>query len=186
MTIPSTVEALLANRMRDVLQEWCIDDVPTTDRSRANHAIVGKPTSELRDPIVISVHTDHPLGPGVDKDKVVMGAPRSDSERPFKWPPESWGGMRTEQMIGAVQINIREDLSSEDAVAISGAVSARVKNAINQDRRLAYIADDFGNHMQQLDTFKRTGYASGGGNVSIYIHWVDWRAHIVSTNMRDQ
>ncbi len=184
MSTPETVESILAAKLKVVLTDWCIARVADDDRSVANHVIVGKPTSELRDPIVVSIYTEHPLGPVADKDKIVMGPPRGDSERPYKFPPETNGGMRTKQIIGAVQVNVREDLSAEDATVIKTAVMARVEKAINTDKRLGYFEDDFGNHMIDLDTFKASGYASGGGNVSIYIGWQDWRAFVSSTNCR--
>lgn len=186
MAVPQSIESLLGDKLKSVLTERCITDVSDDDESKANHVILGKPTTELRDNIVISIHTEHPLGPIADKDHIVMGTPRSDEERPFKWPAETTGGMRSKVVIGAVQVNIREKLPYETAKAINGAVASRIEAAINQDGELDAFHDDFGNFMSRIETFEASGYQAGGGNVSINIRWIDWRAFVHSTNCRGQ
>lgn len=186
MAVPQSIESELGSRLKEVLTRWCITDISADDESRANHVILGKPTTQLRDNVVISIHTEHPLGPVSDKDHIVMGTPRSDDERPFKWPAETTGGMRSKVVIGAIQINIREKLSYETAKAINGAVAARIEAAINRDSELDAFADDFGNFMSRVETFQASGYQAGGGNVSINIRWIDWRAFVHSTNCRGQ
>jgi len=186
MTVPQSIESILGDRLKDALTRWCITGVPLDDESRANHVILGKPTTQLRDNVVISIHTEHPLGPISDTDHIVMGTPRTNEERPFKWPAETTGGMRSKVVIGAVQINIREKMSYELAKSINGAVAARIEAAINQDAELDAFGDDFGNFMSRIETFQGSGYQAGGGNVSINIRWIDWRAFVHSTNCRGQ
>lgn len=181
---PVSIESLIGHAMRDALQKWCIDSVPDDDASRASHVILGKPTRELRDNIVVSVHTQHPLGPSEDTDKLIEGVPRGQDERPLQFFRESTGGARTEMMVGAVQIRIRENMKHEDALNISGVVMDRVKKAINRDGSLKTMSDELGNTMMLLETFQHSGHAAGGGSTSIFIRWVDWRAIIVSDNSR--
>ena len=186
MAVPQSIESILGDKLKEVLTRWCITGVPLDDESRANHVILGKPTTELRDAVVISIHTEHPLGPISDKDHIVMGTPRSDDERPFKWPAETTGGMRSKVVIGAIQVNIREMFAYEIAKAINGAVASRIEAAINQDAELDAFNDDFGNFMSRIETFQGSGYQAGGGNVSINIRWIDWRAFVHATNCRGQ
>lgn len=185
MTVPVSVESILGDKLKDVLTRWCITDVPSDDESRANHVILGKPTTQLRDNVVISIHTEHPLGPTLDKDhSVTGGTTRGNEERPYKWPAETTGGMRNKVVVGAIQVNIREGFPYDIAKAINGAVAARVEAAINQDSQLDAFSDDFGNFMSRIETFQASGYQAGGGNVSINIKWIDWRAFVHSTNCR--
>ena len=177
---------MLADKLLDAITRACRTDVSEDDESRADHVILGKPTTELRDAIVVSIHTEHPLGPVSDKDFTAMGTPRGEDERPYKWPSETTGGMRTKEVIGAVQINIREKVPYDTAKAINSAVANRIEIAINQDAVLRSFSDEFGNFCSQIDTFRASGYQSGGGNVSINIRWIDWRAFVHSTNCRRQ
>jgi hypothetical protein len=109
----------------------------------------------------------------------------SKPQGPYVWPVETSGGMRTETVIGAIQVNIRERESyADNAKAINAAVIARIRNAINQDASLRPFHDDFGNFVSRVETFQASGYQSGGGNVSINVRWVDWRAVVHSTNCR--
>ena len=181
---PKSIEALLAHKMRDVLLDWCVTRVPLDDPSRAKLVIIGKPTNELGNPPVISIHTPHPLGPPSDTDHMIVGTPRSNEERPYKWPMETMGGMRTDLLIGTVQINMREQQRAEDAVWSIGALATRVRNAINQDPRLRPFSDDMGNFMSRLETFQHSGHTGGGSNTTTHIRWVDFRAIIHSTNSR--
>lgn len=177
------IEAVLAQKLYEVLTKWCIIDVAAGDPSRADAVVLGKPTRELRDEIVISIHMQHPLGPSADKDELVSGAPREPDERPWNWPKE-FGGGKTEKIVGAVQINIRQKLSYDEAVEIIASVVERVKAAINQDRDLIPLKDDWGNTLLVLETFQASGHAGGGGEVSINLRWIDWRAFIARRDCR--
>lgn len=187
MAVPLSAEAEIARRMKEALVRWCITDAEAADQSRANHVIIGKPTNELADEIVISVHTQHPLGPQADKDGVVMGPPREQDERPWRFPQETDGGMRSEKIVGAVQVNIREDLPADDAIKVSSMVVERVKAALNRDYRLRafLIEEPIKTFVSRIESFESRGYAAGGGDVSIYIRWVGWRALVHYTNVRE-
>ena len=186
MPTPRTIEAMLAHTMAEVLTDWCIERVAPDDDSVVKSVIIGKPTSELGNPPVISIHTQHPLGPPKDTDHIAMGAPRGPEERPYKWPVETTGGMRTDLMIGTVQINIREQSKAADAAWIIGAIASRVRKAINQDPRLATLVDDMGDYMSRVETFQHSGHTGGGSSTTTHIRWVDFRATIHSTNCRVQ
>lgn len=179
---PKTVEAMLAHKMHEVLTDWCITRVE--DDSKARSVIIGKPTKEMGRPPVISIHTQHPLGPGKDTDRMAMGTPTSVAERPDKWPVETIGGMRTDVIIGTIQINFRKPKSAAESSWAIGAIAARVRNAINQDARLAPFKDEMGNFMSKLVTFQHSGHTGGGANITTHIRWVDWRATVHSTNCR--
>jgi len=178
------IEAILAHTLHTVLTEWCIDDVSTDDPSRADHVVLGKPTRELRDSKVVSIRMQHPLGPAADKDEVVSGSPRGQDERGHYFPAETSGGMMVEKIIGCIEVRIREKLSYPDAVEVNASLIERIKRAINTDLRLALLKDDFGVTLFKLETFQATGHASGGGDVSINVRWVDWRAFTCRTNCR--
>ncbi len=179
------IESILAHKLQEVLTEHCITDVPGSDPSRANHVLLGKPTSERRDEIVISIHMQHPLGPNADKDELVSGRPRTTADRPNYFPAETLGGTEVRRILGAIQINIRQKLPYSEAVDIIASVIERVRAAINRDKSLVPARDDWGNNLFKLETFQAYGHASGGGNVSINTRWIDWRAYISSTNCRD-
>lgn len=171
------IEAVLALKLHEVLTKWCITDVVSDDPSRADAVVLGKPTRELRDEVVISIHMQHPLGPTADRDSSASGPPKRQDERPWNWPKEIGGG-RMEKIVGAVQINIREKLAYDEAVEIISAVVERVKAAINRDTSLVPLSDDWGNKVQVLETFQASGHAGGGGEVSINLRWIDFRAFI--------
>lgn len=182
--VPTSIIPLVAETLHEALLRECKTSVPTSDPSRADHVIIGKPTTELRDNIVVSIHMNHPLGPGSDTDANISGPPMSSKDRPLKFPAETSGGMRTELIIGAVEIRTRQRLEFSEAMWVEGAINARIKGAINQAPELRYLKDDFGNFMSRIETFKHSGYTSGGGKVSIGAGWVDWRAVVHTTNCR--
>jgi hypothetical protein len=171
--------------MLEVITEACQTNVPTDDKSRVDVIIIGKPTEELRKRNVVSIHTTHPLGPSKDTEEIMMGTPTKPNERPYKWPPETFGGMRTDKMIGAVQINLRQNVRAPEAVPLIAAIETRIKDAINRDHRLRIVQDDFGYTAHLIETFKAIGYASGGGKTSLHRRWIDWRATVHSTNCRE-
>jgi hypothetical protein len=178
------MESLLADEMETVLTDWCINDPDEDDDTKANNVIIGKPTRELRNKIVVSIHTNHPLGVGSDKDRLVEGPPRSGDERPLYFERESTGGARVEMMFGAIQIRIRQDSNHKQALNFVAVNEDRIKKAINRDSRLRVLEDDLGNTMVWLETYESPGYAAGGGDTSIFIRWIGWRAVIVSSNTR--
>ena len=178
------IEAVLAQELYKVLTKWCITDVAANDPSRADAVVLGKPTRELRDEIVISIHMQHPLGPSADRDEIVSGTPRQREERPWIWPKE-FGGGKVEKMVGAIQVNIRQKLAYDEAVEIISSVVERVKAALNTDRDLVPLSDDWGNTLQVLETFQASGHAGGGGEVSINLRWIDWRAFISRRDCRE-
>jgi hypothetical protein len=182
MPIPQSMEALLAHTLLDAITKRCITDVPPDDSGRTDQVVLGKLTRELRDENVIAVHMQHPLGPSIDRDGMA-GAPRNQ-DQPWDWPPETLGGMRTERIDGAVEIRLRKKLEYTDAVDIFAVVIQRVKDAINREESLRTLTDQMGNTMSIIEAFEAPGYAAGGGNVSINIRWVNWRAFVHSTNAR--
>lgn len=177
------IEAVLAQKLYTVLTQWCITDVAADDPSRADAVVLGKPTRELRDEIVISIHMQHPLGPAADKDELVSGTPKQPDERPWNWPKE-FGGGRVEKVVGAIQANIRQKLPYAEAVEIIASVVERIKAAINRDKDLASLDDDWGNTLLVIETFQASGHAGGGGGVSINLRWIDWRAFIARRDCR--
>jgi hypothetical protein len=184
-TTPEVVESMAAQTLRGVLQEWLIDRVPSDDGSRVHHVIVGKPTRELRDEMVVSVHMDHPFGPKMDKSTNISGLGGGLSGRPYVFPGETTGGMKIEEIIGCVQVRVRQRLAAEDASKLMYPILARIRQALNRDERLRFIEDGFGNYMFRIETFRATGYESGGGDVTINSKWVDFRALVCYSNCRD-
>ena len=180
--IPQSLEAMLAEKLQTALTTHLITNVDLNDQSIADYVIIGKPTAELKSRIVVSIHTQHPFGPTTDKDTSISGL--SSGGRPFYFPKETFGGMETEEMIGCVQINIREKMPAEEAVWINSIVTHRVKKAINEDSELDAFSDGLGNSMSMIETFRAVGYASGGDKVSVYFRWVDWRAIVHRSNCR--
>ncbi len=181
---PRDILAVMARTIKMVLEDWCINYVPASDPSRANHVILGKPTRELKDEIVISIYMNHPLGRGVDQDQLADGPPRKQDERPWKWPMESRGGMHNEKIIGGIQVNYRRNRGYEDAVQEIGPIMTRVKRGINNDARLKRLEDDMGNIMSSIQAITTQGHTSGGGDVTIDRQWVTFRAWVHSSNVR--
>lgn len=179
-----TIENQIASTLKAVLEDWCITNVDVTDPSRANYVILGKPTRELSSAIVVSIYMTHPLALSKGGEWLVEGTPRRQPERPYQWPAETSGGMSTEMLVGAVQVNYREKETYEDAIPILSRVTNRIKQGINKDSRLAWLRDDMGNFMSSIETFRAEGVASGGGNVTVDRHWVSWRAWVHSNKCR--
>jgi hypothetical protein len=184
VTTPDSAEVAIARRIRDVLEDWCVNNVAEDDPSRADHVIRGKPTSERSNEIVISVHTHHPLGLSKSSEGVVDGPPVQEDERPYKWPMMTTGGFTTSKAIGAVQINIRLRAERELAERIIGAVAERVKQGVNRDKRLAGFKDEMGNFVSSVEAFETRGAGSGADNVSLDNRWITWRAWVHSRRAR--
>jgi len=185
MPTPRVLENMVAQTMLLVLEDICIDQVDSDDRSKVDIVIIGKPTEELRKRNVLSIHTVHPLGPPKDTEVIMEGAPTKPNERPYKWPPETIGGMRTRNMFGTVQINLRQNVKAPEALALIGAIDSRIRQGVDRDPRLRSFKDDFGNFMHLIQTYQAYGYASGGGKTSLHRRWVDWRGTIHSPNWRE-
>lgn len=184
MATPKAIESLIADTLKIVLTDWCITNTDTDDETRADVVMIGKPTRELRNNIVISIHTSHPLGPTRDNDRLVEGPPRAQSERPLYFERETTGGARVEMLFGAVQIRIRKNQEHQEALNVIAVSETRVKQGINMDSRLRVLHDDFDSTMVWIETFEQPGYAAGGGDTSIFIRWIGWRAVVVSSNIR--
>lgn len=181
-TTPRHFESMIADKMIEALEEWCIERVPTDDDSRADVVIFGHPRQERKYNVVLSVHLEHPFGPVMDTDSDVTGL---RGNRAWLWPRETVGGMRTSEIIGCVQINLRQSIPQATAAWVTPVVKERVKQAVNRDRRLKGFTDDLGNTVSVIEAFKAIGYSSGGGNVSVHHGWVDWRAYVHNTNCRE-
>jgi len=177
--VPTTLEAMIADGLEGACTEYCITNVDDDDPSMSDHVILGKPTEELADEIVVSIHMQHPFGPTMDKDSAITG---KTGVTGFHFPDETIGGGRVDQIMGAVQVNIRQDLEYADAMWISAVVVERVKQAINLHPDVRSLTDSYGNVMFKLQTFRAIGYASGGGDVSVYFRWVDFVAYVSYTN----
>jgi hypothetical protein len=171
------IEALLAQALLAELTRQCITNVAADDESRANHVILGKPTTELRDSIVVSIHMQHPLGPGADTDGIEVGTPRQLNERPDRFPIEFCSIIW--KILGAVQINVRERQPYEDAIEIIASIYERIRQAIDRGAGLTPLTDDWGNTLFQLRSFQAAGYASGGGDISINVRWVSFRGDVI-------
>lgn len=184
--VPQSIEAVLSSTLLAAVKEYCQTNVSDTDESKADHVILGKPGSELSDKVVVSVHMQHPFGPVMDKDTNQTGLSGGLSMDPYAFPAETIGGMRVDKIIGCVQINIREDMPPDEAAWINGAVKERVRVAINEHPSLHDLADDFGNHLWKIETFRAVGYDSGGSDVSVHFRWIDFRAYVSYTNIRQQ
>jgi len=185
-TTPAHYEAMLADKIRDAIEEWTITDIPQDDESRASTVIIGKPTTELKQDIVISVHMRHPLGPSRDRDQNVTGTARGGmTNSPWHWPRETIGGMRTTEVTGDIQIRLRKKVAADVAGWIISAVKERCVQAINKDWRLNAFSDDFSNFVSIVEAYRNDGYDSGGGSTTIHIGWVDFRAYVHHTNVRE-
>lgn len=178
--LDDTIEGKVAETLLEVLTDWCINNVDNSDPSRANYVVLGKPTRELSSSIVVSIYMTHPLSMTRGGEWIAEGTPRRQNERPYQFPAEM-GGMRTEMIVGAIQVNYREKESYEDAIPIISRVTNRIKQGINRDSRLKYLLDDMGNFMSCIETFRAEGVASGGGNITVDRRWVSWRAWVHSS-----
>jgi hypothetical protein len=174
----------MGETIKEVLLDWCMEYVPEDDPSRVNHVILGKPTRELKDEIVVSIYMNHPLGRSADKDEFASGPPTQEDERPYKWPMETCGGMTTEKVLGGVQINYRRKKGYEDAIKEIGPIIQRVKLGINTDARLKYLEDSLGAFMSSIQAIRSEGYTSGGGDISLERQWVTFRAWVHHDNTR--
>lgn len=184
---PEPYEAILLRKLRTAITEYCVDNVDEDDPSRVNHVIIGKPGRELRNPPVVSISLTHPLGPSKDTDKLVSGTPRGNNdERPYKWPPMTMGGQRVDMLKGTVQVNIRENMSAEEASFVSGAIANRIVKAINEHPELGAFMDDFGFFVTDIESWRRYGYEFGSNRITTGVFWVDFRAFVHSTNVRKE
>ncbi len=181
------IDSVVAHKLVEVFRDRCIESVPDDDDSKADHVVLGKPTVERRDEIVIAVMMEHPLGRSQSTDKVLSSwSHTSDEEaRPYTFPPESIGGMLVDVIIGTVWISIREMEDYEDSIDIISSVAERVRAAINRDSRLKRLCDDFGNMLFKLETFRGQGHETGGKGVAINHRWVDFRGLVARSNRRD-
>lgn len=182
--VPAQIEAMIADALYQGILAACKTNIPVGQIDRADNVIIGKPGSELSDPITISIHVQHPIGPSEDVDKQVTGMGAGLSDRPYSFPNETIGGMRVDELKGGVQINIREDLEPESAVWVNAAIKQRVKDVINQSTSFDYMEDEMGNLLLKIETFRDFGYDAGARDVSVHFRWVGWRAYICYANYR--
>jgi len=172
------IEDYLGTLLKVVLNEALITNVDASDDSRANEVVLGKPTTERRQPKVVSIWIHHPLSLSKDMDEDVDG--RRSSGDPNWWPSEMGAdryGM--ERIIGAIQINIREQLEYSDALQIISSLKRRTVKALDTDARLKVnLTDDFDFTMIKFETFQAAGVDSGGQRTSIHNEWVSWRAYV--------
>lgn len=181
------MEAVLAQRLFKALKKVCIEDVALDDPSRANHVVLGKPTVERRDEIVISIMFQNPLGTGKDTERLLQGYPYDESLRPYQFPGgETFGGAVFDTVIGVVWVAIRKMKDYNLAIEIISSVAERVRWAINQYPGLDAACDDYGNHLFRLETFRGAGYETGGRNVAINHRFIDFRGLIARTNRRNR
>lgn len=177
--VPTTITALIVTTLRDACEKVCKTDIPKGNMARADHVIIGKPGEELTDRIVVSIHDQSPWGKAEDADANVTGLIAGPySGGPYVFPAETIGGMRTDKLIGTVQINIREDINIEDAIWIHGALKERINAAINHSDVWRGLADEMGNYLWKMETYRSFGYDSGGGDISVHFRWIGWRAYV--------
>jgi len=179
------IEAVVAKALMKALTKSCITEVPAEDMSRANHVIIGKPTNERADEIVIAIMMEHPFGPKFDRAPLLTMSQADPQTRPMRFPGETLGGMDVSMEIGTVWISIREKMPYEEAIEVISSVRERVKATINRDSSLVPLQDDYGNFLYRLETFQAEGYETGGRQVSINHRWVDFRFFVAVTNCRD-
>lgn len=181
--VPNGIEAVLAHKLKDVITKHCITNVSANDISKADYVILGKPGPELRDSIVVSIHIQHPL----HSTRVEKERPNEDNEIGYPWrvPAETVGGMNTKSQVGAVQLNIRQDLDYDDAIYVNSAVTERVRQAIDRDAELGgLLTDDFGGGVSKIQTYDAPGFTGGGGDVSIYTRWIGFKYLLHTPNTR--
>ena len=179
------VKAELVYRLRDALEDALKTQIPTDDPARVSTVVAGKYTQD-RTGIVLSVHADHPLGEERGRyDHTVEGTPRDRTERPWFLPPESIGGSQWRQIYGAVEIRwVLEGTSTSVAIGIVETVTRRVRTVIKDTTTLCPLQDDYGDMLFGLAYYADYGYPSGGDNVSVDAHWVDFTARIASRRTR--
>jgi len=165
--IPAQIDALVVTILREGCEKICKTDIEKKNSARADHVIIGKPGEELTDRIVVSVHAQSPFGKSEDADVQVTGLiPGPYSGGPYEFPAETMGGMRVDKLIGTVQVNIREDIPVEEATWIHGALKQRISDVINRWPAFDGLADDMGNYLWKIETYRSFGYDSGGGGPS--------------------
>ena len=126
---------------------------------------------------MVSVHDESPLGPSGDTvDQLIQGV---GNQYGWKFPSESIGGSLFSRIGGSVQIRaIMEGKSPSDAIDILDTVQTRIQYALNNDpsHELTPLTDELGFTVSNLVAIKRFGYASGGEDVAVDAHWVEWIA----------
>jgi len=167
----------LVHRMREMLELRLKTEIPNSDPARVNKIVVSKYTDELSG-IILSVHSEHPLGPEQGRhDAQAEGLPRTLQDRSWILPAESIGGSRFESWLGTVQVRMLKQVSPANALEIVDAVTIRVAKVINNEP-LIPITDEYGYHIFYLGTSARYGYASGGGTTAVDAYWCDWIAKV--------
>lgn len=177
--VPASIDALIVTTLRELCVKYCQTDIAEKNVARADHVIIGKPGAELSDRIVVSIQGQSPFGKAEDADVNVTGLiPGPYSGGPYMFPTETIGGMCTDKLIGTVQVNIREDIPIEEATWIHGALKHRIRQAINDWDEWKGLADEMGNYLLKIETYRSFGYDSGGGDVSVHFRWIGYRAYV--------
>lgn len=186
MSTPNTTEAAKAEliiRITSFLQLRLVDEIPRGAPERVDVVAVGKYIEEL-DGIIVTVHSDHPLGVGQSRVNAnIEGVESTSLLKGWNLPPESLGGSKWERWPGTVQVRMLKDVDQLTGLKIIEHVCARIGIVINGEV-IVPIRDEYGYTIFHLTTVGTIGYASGGGDISVNTRWVDFAALVSSSRLR--
>lgn len=182
--VETTVKHELAIRMRQILQEECIDNIEgsanTKLSTKANIVGIRKVVGDFR--IALTVQNFHPIERDAWSDEAV---PRSDSESKdgTRFPSMTVGGRQFYRLRMAIEVNANltsTNESTEDANMVIQEVIARVRWAIKKhNKRLAGISDKYGVTTIKALVVGDTEYDSGAETSNISRSWI--RVSIISS-----
>lgn len=178
------IKGEICSAIKASLQKACIDDVPPDDSSLVGLVVLGRYASSVTvKKIVIEVHPQHLLGPDKEERRNTQAARQQDG---YKWdlPPETIGGARFRWIRGTIQIRYHLRMDREAAVPIIQVVVERVKQALENDRSLIGLTDDFGNRVHALEVTDDYSYTNEAGDPATERVFVDWRAMVSSRRSR--
>ncbi len=173
----SSVKLLVSQKITDLLQKACIDDIPEDEPTRVEVIIRRKSTGNPRLGLVI-MYFDPLLQEGhMDK---TMGSPKGMQSDGLDYPAREVGGNIYERITGSVEVianlsKTKEDVETADQIIQE--VLARVKWALRMGRnQLMGLKDSYGESVTDFTVTGTGEYDSGGGTANTTRFFVRWTA----------
>lgn len=169
----SAAKHLILMALKDLLQKACIDDVPSSDPTRADIVALRKINGSYR--IAIAVMNFDPLKPEVWSEK--QSNARHDLDDGVWLPMRDITGV-FERLRGAILVQANLSETGEDAEKadeIIQEIIARVKATIRTNQMALMVKDSYGESVFGFHIIEATEIDSGGETSHItreYIRWV--------------
>ena len=169
---------LIAQTIVDKLQVACIDDLPSSDTSRADKVVLRTTALTGKERIVLTVKHYDPLKAESAGDSTKAGM--NEANFVFKgWPDQIIGGMTFETIRGIIELRCnftQTKENPEEADRIAQLVLGRAKQALRGGVGIRLLVDEFGERCMDFKVIGGTEYDSGADTSNNSRYFLRWAA----------